>query len=86
MTVRVKGGTLTKMQPTGVKLREVLLPILSKMGIKSTYTILNQGVVPDVIGSVEQTIYSLAPGASLLPIELTCRSGPPTIDLYISCT
>ena len=53
------------MQPTGDKIREVLLPYLAKMGIKSTYSILNHGVFPDVMGGIETTLQSLPPGDCL---------------------
>lgn len=74
------------MQPTGIKLREVLLPILAKMGVASTYKILNQGLFPDVMGSVETKITALKQGESLKPINLTSKQGETKVDLYISCT
>ena len=56
------------------------------MGIKSSYSILSQGLFPDVMGLVESKIKALKKGEMLKPIDLTKRSGDTKVDLYISCT
>ena len=89
--MRVTGGTLTAKQPTIGSMMQ-LKSLLAEMGISIDYNVINHGLFPCIVGTVEVKIKSIAPGERIHAIDLTSEarlageSVTPIIDLTVYTT